>query len=42
MRHVEYARNSYRDEFVDFPPRSYSHVPPRPYYRALPCTFHVL
>jgi hypothetical protein len=26
----DYARNSYRDEFSDFPPRSYS--------RALPCT----
>jgi hypothetical protein len=32
---VEYARDSYRDEFIDFPPRSYSHVPPRPYSRAL-------
>jgi hypothetical protein len=28
-RHVEYARDSYRDEFIDFPPRSYSHVLPR-------------
>jgi hypothetical protein len=28
-RRVEYARNSYRDEFIDFPHRSYSHVPPR-------------
>jgi hypothetical protein len=35
-RHVEYARNSYRDEFIDFPPRSYSHVPPRFYSRASP------
>jgi hypothetical protein len=26
---VEYARDSYRDELIDFPPRSYSHVPPR-------------
>jgi hypothetical protein len=33
-RHVEYARNSYRDEFIDFLPRSYSHVPPRFYSRA--------
>jgi hypothetical protein len=33
-RHVEYARNSYRDEFIDFPPSSYSHVPPRFYSRA--------
>jgi hypothetical protein len=38
-RHVEYARDSYRDEFIDFPPRSYSHVPPHPYSRALPRTF---
>jgi hypothetical protein len=29
MRHVEYARSSYRDEFIDFTPRSYSHVLPR-------------
>jgi hypothetical protein len=34
-RRVYYARNSYRDEFFDFPPRSYS--------RASPCTSsHVL
>jgi hypothetical protein len=25
--HFNYARNSYRDEFIDFPPRSYSHAP---------------
>jgi hypothetical protein len=39
--------NSYHDEFIDFSPRSYSHVPPRFYSRvsprtfsrALPCTF---
>jgi hypothetical protein len=31
---VEYARNSYRDEFIDFLPCSYSHVPPRFYSRA--------
>jgi hypothetical protein len=36
---VEYARDSYRDEFIDFLPRSYSHVPPRFYSRASPCTF---
>jgi hypothetical protein len=36
---VEYARDSYRDEFFNFPPRSYSHVPPRFYSRALPRTF---
>jgi hypothetical protein len=38
-RRVEYARDSYRDEFIDFPPRSYSHVPPRFYSRASPHTF---
>jgi hypothetical protein len=38
-RHVEYARGSYRDEFIDFPPRSYSHVPPHFYSRASPRTF---
>jgi hypothetical protein len=38
-RHIEYARDSYRDEFIDFPPRSYSHVPPRFYSRASPRTF---
>jgi hypothetical protein len=38
-RRVEYARNSYRDEFIDFSPHSYSHVPPRFYSRASPHTF---
>jgi hypothetical protein len=38
-RHVEYARDSYRDECLDFPPRSYSHVPPRFYSCASPRTF---
>jgi hypothetical protein len=38
-RRVEYARDSYRDEFIDFLPRSYSHVPPRFYSRASPHTF---
>jgi hypothetical protein len=38
-RRVEYARDSYRDEFIDFLPRSYSHVPTRFYSRASPCTF---
>jgi hypothetical protein len=38
-RHAAYARDSYRDEFIDFPPRSYSHVPPRFYSRASPRTF---
>jgi hypothetical protein len=37
-RHVEYARNPYCDEFIDFPPCSYSHVLPRFYSRALPHT----
>jgi hypothetical protein len=37
-RHDEYARNSYRDEFIDFLPRSYSHFPPRFYSRASPHT----
>jgi hypothetical protein len=37
-RRVEYARNSYRDEFIEFPPRSYSHFPPRFYTRASPHT----
>jgi hypothetical protein len=36
---VEYARDSYRDEFINFPPRSYSHVLPRFYSRASPRTF---
>jgi hypothetical protein len=34
-RRVGYARNSYRDEFLDLPPRSYSCVPPHFYSRAL-------
>jgi hypothetical protein len=38
-RRVEYARDSYRDEFIDFPSRSYSHVLPHFYSRASPCTF---
>jgi hypothetical protein len=38
-RHVEYARDSYRDEFIDFPPCSYSRIPPRSYSRASPHTF---
>jgi hypothetical protein len=37
-RHVEYARNSYRDEFIYFSPHSYSHVPPRFYSHASSCT----
>jgi hypothetical protein len=38
-RRIEYARDSYCDEFNDFPPRSYAHVPPRFYSRASPHTF---
>jgi hypothetical protein len=38
-RRVEYTRDSYRDEFIDFPPRSHSHVPPHFYSRASPHTF---
>jgi hypothetical protein len=36
---VEYARDSYRDEFINFLPRSYPHVLPRFYSRASPRTF---
>jgi hypothetical protein len=38
-RHAEYVRDSYRDEFIDFPPRSYYHVPPHFYSHASPRTF---
>jgi hypothetical protein len=38
-RRVEYARDSYHDEFTDFPSRSYSHVSPHFYSRASPRTF---
>jgi hypothetical protein len=38
-RYIEYARDLYRDEFIDFPPRFYSHVLPRFYSRASPRTF---
>jgi hypothetical protein len=38
-RRVEYDRDSYHDEFIDFLPRSYSHVLPRFYSRASPRTF---
>jgi hypothetical protein len=37
-RHFDYARNSYRDKFIDLPPHSYSRVPPRSYSRASPRT----
>jgi hypothetical protein len=38
-RRIEYARDSYRDEFIDFPPHSYSRVLPRFYSHALSRTF---
>jgi hypothetical protein len=38
-KRIEYARDSYRDEFIDFPPHSYSHIPRRFYSRASPRTF---
>jgi hypothetical protein len=38
-RHVEYARNSYHDEFINFSPHSYSHVPSRFYSCASTRTF---
>jgi hypothetical protein len=38
-RHVKYARDSYHDEFIDFPLHPYSHVLPRFYSRASPHTF---
>jgi hypothetical protein len=38
-RRVEYAGDSYRDEFIDFLPHSYSHDPPRFYSHASPRTF---
>jgi hypothetical protein len=38
-RCVEYARNSYLDEFLDLSPRFYSRVPPRSYSHASHHTF---
>jgi hypothetical protein len=38
-RRVEYARDSYRDEFFDVPPQSYSRIPPRSHSRASSRTF---
>jgi hypothetical protein len=38
-RRVEYARDSYRDEFIDFSTRYYSQVLPRFYSRGSPRTF---
>ena len=39
-RRFDYARNSYRDEFSDFSPRSYSRASPRTSSRALPRFSH--
>jgi hypothetical protein len=39
-RHFDYARNSYRDEFSDFPPRSFSHALPCISSHALPQFAH--
>jgi hypothetical protein len=39
-RRFDYARNSYRDEFSDFPPRSFSHTLPHTSSRALPQFTH--
>jgi hypothetical protein len=38
-RRIEYARNSYRDEFINFPPCSYSRIPSHSYSRASPRIF---
>jgi hypothetical protein len=35
-RHFEYTRNTYRDEFFDFPPRSYSRASPHTSSHAFP------
>jgi hypothetical protein len=37
-RRVEYARDSYRDEFIDFLPRSHSRIAPHSHSHALPRT----
>jgi hypothetical protein len=39
-RHFDYARNSYRDEFSDFPPCSYSRALPLTSSHALSCFPH--
>jgi hypothetical protein len=39
-RHFDYARNSYRDEFIDFPPHSYSRASSRTSSHALPQFSH--
>jgi hypothetical protein len=39
-RHLDYTRNSYHGEFIDFLPRSYSHTLPRTSSHALPRFSH--
>jgi hypothetical protein len=39
-RRFDYARNSYRDEFSDFPPCSFSHALPHTSSRAFSCFSH--
>jgi hypothetical protein len=39
-RRFDYARNLYHNEFIDFPPQSYSRALPRTYSRALPQFSH--
>jgi hypothetical protein len=39
-RHVEYARDSYRDEFIDFSPHFYSRASPHIFSHVLPQFAH--
>jgi hypothetical protein len=39
-RHFDYARNSYCNEFTDFPPRSYSRAPTRTTFHVVSHFFH--
>jgi hypothetical protein len=39
-RRFDFARNSYRNEFADFPPRSYSRPPPHTPSRVMSHFFH--
>jgi hypothetical protein len=39
-KHFNYARSSYRDEFLNFPPHSYSHALSHTSSRALPHVSH--
>jgi hypothetical protein len=38
-RRIDYTRNSYRDEFTDFPSCSYSHAPSRFFHRPNHCSY---